>query len=94
MTLEQAKKQYYQVIYHIRLLQRALDKAYNSKLIQYENFREESPCDSLYEVEKRFEKTTKDAIAKAFDAEINKEFWKKSEAKSRTQSRINKERKR
>lgn len=83
MKMNQARAHYSRILFHIRQLQRALSEAHDAKFIEYKDFQLESPCKSLYELETRFEATTKDAIAKAFDQEMNEEYWKKTDRRRR-----------
>lgn len=61
----------------MRKLQRVFNKMHDDKVLLYEDFKTQSPCASLWEMEKRFEATTKEQIARAFASEVNSEYNQK-----------------
>lgn len=71
-TPKQTREAIRRIIYHRRQLQAALTHAHDIGVIEYERekYQEEGPCASLWEMQERVEKTTKEAIYHAYMAEV------------------------
>lgn len=54
-------------------LQRALDRAHEAEVIEYQDYKTQSPCQSLYETWERIKQTTEKSLAQALRDEIHRE---------------------
>lgn len=76
-TPKQTRHHYEKITRAYRALSKALNDAHNAKVLVYEDYREESPCYTKYEMEDRILKTTEKALAQAMRDEISEKVgWR------------------
>lgn len=73
-TPKQVRECIRKILYHEWHLSRAYSHAHTMGVMEYSDYKEQSPCFSLYEAENRSYKTTKDQMAKAFKKEIREKI--------------------